>query len=575
MKSCPSKRRLSILFLCDDNRGHANNVLDHINAFTEYSEHEIYLYNPRSIHKSIISLEEFDAVIVHYSLFILSEDYLAKSFREKLRKFKGLKLQFIQDEYRWIDQIAEMMRYIGIDVLFSLVPSPSLEKIWSEKRLPGVEKITTLAGYVPQNLVGFNSPALKDRPIDIGYRGRIVPFWLGAFGQEKVWIGERFLKHSLSYDLKCDIAWREEDRIYGADWVKFIYSCKAILGTESGASIADFEGTLQKRVDNYLLAHPKADFSEVHQNILAPHEENAPIRVISPRVFEGAALRSALVLFPGEYSNIIHPWKHYIPLAKDFSNVDEVVEKIKDLEFLNNMVENTYNDIIASGKYSLKEFIVQFDQVINENVKIPSKRGKFFYHLSKKERILSKIFLFIHRHFIQNLIKTKNKLLPIISNPYFAFQKIKILFRFLKKKCIWRVLLTKDSPKKLFSYLAIKDILRLAIIHDIQFQKKKSYYFHVSAQLDNESQVRLISHFEPEKQSPLNLEGKKIRNFVWDHSRLGKSVVYLKVGNLPMCSFLGETGIYPFHIMSQFCSHLSASEWKEFLIFLGVPLSEG
>ena len=59
-----------------------------------------------------------------------------------------------------------------------------------------------------------------------------------------------------------------------------------------------------------------------------------------------------MVLFPGEYAGILEPWKHYIPLAKDFSNFAEVAAKIKDDDYLQAVVDRNYNDLIASGKYS-------------------------------------------------------------------------------------------------------------------------------------------------------------------------------------------------------------------------------
>ena len=44
------------------------------------------------------------------------------------------------------------------------------------------------------------------------------------------------------------------------------------------------------------------------------------MHVISSRVFEAIASRCLLILFKGDYSGIIKPWKHYLPLEK-ISNV--------------------------------------------------------------------------------------------------------------------------------------------------------------------------------------------------------------------------------------------------------------
>ena len=307
-------------------------------------------------------------MIIHYSLVIISDHYLAPSFREQIRSFQGLKVQFVQDDYRWIDDLTTMMRYLSIHVLFTLYPEAQIPQVWNDTRLPGVRKISTLAGYIPDRLVGMTAPPVESRPIDIGYRSRAVPYWLGWLGQEKVWIAQGVLQHADKYGLCCDIAWREEDRIYGQDWDAFMRSCKATLGAESGASITDFDSSLEQRTQAYLREHSAADFWEVHRAILAPYEGNVLINVISPRIFEAIALRTALILFPGDYSGIVQPWHHYIPLAKDFSNMDVVAEKLRDPEFLRAMTERAYEDIVASDRYSYRAFIKEFDQVVTQEI---------------------------------------------------------------------------------------------------------------------------------------------------------------------------------------------------------------
>jgi len=240
---CRDKHNPSILLLADDSRGHANTVLDHIAMFTNLSRHDVRLFNPKYLkdNKSL-DLNEFDAVVIHYSLPIIFDTYLAPSFREKLRAYPGLKIQFIQDDYRWVDRMAAMMRYLGINVLFTLYPEDKIAKVWDQTRLPNVAVFTTLAGYVPDSLLNLETTPIATRPIDIGYRGRALPYWLGRLGQEKVWIAQGVLERAPYYGLCCDIGWLEEDRIYGEQWNVFIRSCKAMLGTESGASITDFDG---------------------------------------------------------------------------------------------------------------------------------------------------------------------------------------------------------------------------------------------------------------------------------------------------------------------------------------------
>ncbi|MET0513765.1 MAG: hypothetical protein ABW047_00330, partial [Nitrospiraceae bacterium] len=78
--------KLSVLLICDDNRGHANTVLDHIAALTAHSAHDVRIFNPCGMKGSrYLDLSEFDVIVLHYSLVIISDHYLSPAFREQIR----------------------------------------------------------------------------------------------------------------------------------------------------------------------------------------------------------------------------------------------------------------------------------------------------------------------------------------------------------------------------------------------------------------------------------------------------------------------------------------------------------
>ena len=360
--------RLSVLLLADDTRAHANTILEHIDALTHLSRHDVVIFNPRGLKGSVaLDLDEFDAVAIHYSLVTIHDGYLAPAFRAKLRRFDGLKVQMIQDDYRCVEEFREMIRELGITVLFTLVPDREIERVWPSAMLPGVEKIHTLAGYVSLDAGRQPVPPLADRPFDIVYRGRALPYWIGRLGQEKAWIAQGVAERAERYGLRCDVDWREGARIYGRSWTEFMSSGRATLGSESGASITDFDGSIERRVRAYQLQHPDAGYDDVHRDVLAPYEGNVMMNVISPRVFEAIALRTALVLFPGEYASVLEPERHYILLAKDFSNFDEVVDRLRDTAALERMADIAFDEVIGSGRYSVRRFVERFDRALDEH----------------------------------------------------------------------------------------------------------------------------------------------------------------------------------------------------------------
>ena len=354
-----------ILLLCDDRPSHAPNVLEHIRALQRFSRHDVQLFNTHGLsHSRALRLGDYDAVVVHYTIFILSDNYLAPRFREQLAAYEGLKAQFIQDEYRQVDAMTARMRELGIDLLFSAVPADAVPDVYGP-RLPGVDVVSTLTGYVPAEFEGRARRPLEGRMLDVVYRGRAIPYWLGRLAQEKVVIGRSSSGGLRGTGLRCDIAWTEAERIYGEDWYRFLASSRTTLGTESGASIVDFDGSLQTRTDTYLEAGPGASFEEVERELLAPFEGNAVIQTISPRVFEAAALGTAMVNFTGRYSGAIERWVHYVPLEKDFSNFAEVMEAIRDEALLDRIAARAHADLVASGGYSLQSFVEEFDLEID------------------------------------------------------------------------------------------------------------------------------------------------------------------------------------------------------------------
>jgi hypothetical protein len=360
---------LSVLLLCDDSPSHAPNVLEHIRALRRFSRNRVDAFNPRGVSRSrLLRLDVYDAVVVHYTIFALSDNYLAPWFRERLAAFEGLTVQFIQDEYRQVDAATARMRELGVDVLFSSVPAEAVPSVYGP-RLPGVDVLSTLTGYVPAELEQQPRPRLEGRSLDVVYRGRSIPYWLGRLGQEKVAIGREFLARAASTALRCDIAWTEAERIYGEEWYRFLGSARTTLGTESGASIVDFDGSLQRRTDDYLKARPAARFEEVERELLAPFEGNAVIQTISPRVFEAAALGTAMVNFTGRYSDAIEPWVHYVPLEKDFSNFEEVASAIRDDAVIEPIAARAHADLVESGDYSLRRFVEEFDHEVETRVK--------------------------------------------------------------------------------------------------------------------------------------------------------------------------------------------------------------
>ena len=357
--------QLKILLLGDDSLP-TSTVVDYIQAFFCCSRHDFTLLNPVRVRKFPFDLAQFDVVLLHYSVFIISEWHLASGMAELLRAYQGLKAQIIQDEYRTVDQMAERMAWLGINLLFTHLPPEEIAKGYPQACLADVTKYSLpVTGFPPGHLLHHPVAPLRERSFDIVYRGRNLPYYLGSLGQEKALIAAGVKARAAQYGLKTDLAWEESDRIYGDAWLRFIASSRAALGTESGASVWDFTGALEQNTKSYLQTHPHASFAETQAACLHGVDGKINYTSVSPRLFEAVCLRTALILFPGHYSGIFQPGTHYIELKKDFSNFADVAAQIKDLRHLETLTERVFNDIILSKKFSEGHFVGLIDQAID------------------------------------------------------------------------------------------------------------------------------------------------------------------------------------------------------------------
>jgi hypothetical protein len=223
-----------------------------------------------------------------------------------------------------------------------------------------------LTGYVDESLLGLELPDPAQRPIDIGYRARKLPAWLGELGQEKWNIGRRVAEDAPRFGLTVDLAHREEERLYGQDWIDFMTRCKATLGVESGASVFDFNGDVQTAVESHIEQNPHLSFEQLKSRHFAHLEGRIRLNQISPRCFEAAALRTLMVLYEGDYSGRLQPWRHYVPLRKDHSNFEQVVSVLRSAERIREITDLAYDEVACAENNSFRAMAREFDQAVEE-----------------------------------------------------------------------------------------------------------------------------------------------------------------------------------------------------------------
>ncbi|MBZ6076291.1 glycosyltransferase [Microvirga puerhi] len=358
----------NLLVLYDDRSLHVRTIEEHLVAFRTYSRHHILFMPATGFIQGLddapdgIDLSLFDAVAIHYSIRLSIPDHLSKAVAASVSAYNGPKLLFIQDEYDATETARQWIERLGIDAVFTTVPDQFVDAIYPRSRFPNVEFLPTLTGYVPEDrTIDSYAKPIEERDLLIGYRGRRLPHHYGDLGQEKLNIGIEIRQLARKMGLNVDIEVDDTRRIYGNDWYRFLGSCRATLGTESGSNVFDFDGSLAK-LSTEFADLPYADFSARY---LSERDGKIRMNQISPKIFEAIRLRTALVLFEGEYSGVVEADRHYIPLKKDYSNFSEVVRKLEDVDYLRDLTDRAYDEIIRSGRYSYAAFVAGVDAYLD------------------------------------------------------------------------------------------------------------------------------------------------------------------------------------------------------------------
>jgi len=343
----------------------APTIMEHVRAFEQHSAHPVLKVNTELGLPEALRNVRFRSIVLHYSLFGSRRYMLSDAWRHYLAASESsYKAAYFQDEYHACSQRFMFIDRYAIDTIFTLVEPRCFDQVYL-KYTKAKHLVYNLPSYVSEDLPELASRFTRpdhERRIDIGYRGRVAYPFMGKGAAEKREIAEKFVHRARGLGLRLDIETAENRRIYGNHWYRFLGNCKAVLGVEAGVSIFDLDDQAKQACDDYCRDHKFATPEDLMEKVLPRWEDNVYYRTIGPRHFEAAALRACQILYEGDYSGVLKPMVHYIPLKKDFSNFEAAVAMYQDGSLRKELTDNTYRDLIASGRYTYRENIAQFDR---------------------------------------------------------------------------------------------------------------------------------------------------------------------------------------------------------------------
>lgn len=308
-----------------------------------------------------------DLCILHTTFLGARWNYDFDEYRRRFRwvsRLRCSKVALPQDEYDHAAVLDEWLLELGVTSVYSCFGPEQLGTLYPRLLERRVSFHETLTGFINEDAarsVAARMTPHSQRRRDIVYRARNLPYWFGSQGQLKHRIAGVVRERAADLGLDTDISTREEDTIYGDTWLDFLMSGRAVIGSESGSTVLDARGEVQRRIRQLLADQPDLTFAEVDEQMPAGWDSYA-FFAISPRHLEAVVTKTTQVLVEGRYSGVLEPERHYIPVRRDFSNLDEALERLRDIEAVEEMAERAYSDVYLSGRHSLSVLAEQLLQ---------------------------------------------------------------------------------------------------------------------------------------------------------------------------------------------------------------------
>jgi hypothetical protein len=334
---------------------------DHVFCWKRYAPGETVYCNlafPVSI--GLLRAVSADTVILHATA--LSLRYQLSGYQRLLDiigatcKSNTRVIAMPLDEFRDIDRLDECLAFSGAQLVYTTVRQEN----WSlyYKLTPHERLRNCLTSYVDEALlsdcVSLNVER-QHRPIDVMYRAWEAEAWLGKFGALKVEVGEFTRRWARQHARPHDFGTAGNAQIRGNAWLKALSQSKATVGVEGGSSILDFCGDIrlyqQQSLDNSLEAEVTL------ARLLASDGRHGVHSAMSPRNIEAALTKTLQILVEGLYSGVLSINEHYIPLAPDFTNLNESLALIDLEEHCNKIVDAAFGAVTSTEAYRWRNFV--------------------------------------------------------------------------------------------------------------------------------------------------------------------------------------------------------------------------
>lgn len=283
-----------------------------------------------------------------------------------------------------------LLRRLRVEFIATQLP-PEVGR-WLYEDVPGARVASIPHGLNPERF----RPVVPqtDRKVDIGVRSARYNSLLGD--NDRVAIVQRFTG-DFNPPLVVDINMNPDARLTGKEWAVFLNGCRGTASTEAGSSFLEKDdatvlraaGYLRQKMsrsDRYLLSAARMgvgrlvpawlkpgvkglmkrvgvreagvndpyhaeDFREFYDLFFRDYRNPVSGKCISSRHFEAIGTQTCQIMFPGRFNDILQADRDYLALKRDFSNLDDVLSRFRDLTYRETMVNAAFARVMDAHTY--------------------------------------------------------------------------------------------------------------------------------------------------------------------------------------------------------------------------------
>ena len=307
---------------------------------------------------------EFDAIVLDTSFLWCRWTRPRSKLTDLLERYRfvaasnAVKIALPQDDYDHCAILDEWLSDWSVDAVFT--PLAQHAKLFYPRTSLRARIHTCFAGHLDPGdkamAARFSRP-FETRAIDVGYRAADLPAQFGRLGRLKSEIGHRFAR-ALGRDirLRLDISTDRRDALAGDKWLRFLCNSRFTLGSASGSSLLDPKGLIADAIQEYLEELPNASFEDIEAACFPGLDGSVELAGLGPRNIETALAESCQILVASPHLAPFEPNVHYIPLAPDCSDVEEVLRQMQDRTLVQRRIDAALGLVLETPSLRTDDF---------------------------------------------------------------------------------------------------------------------------------------------------------------------------------------------------------------------------